>query len=243
MAGYIETLEALKAHPAWKAPLGKNQGRGVASGYWFNGGGESSASVQINADGTILVATGSVDVGGSRASMAIMAAETFGVDYNKRAGDRRRHRVGRLHPRDRRLARHLCHRHRGRQRQQKGGRRIARPRRDDLGCPGRTGWSGKTGSPGRRAAMSAISSRCRSRRSAAKAAQTGGPVTTAALGQCRRPGARFCQPVLRCRGRSRDRQGDDPQVCRGPGCRHRDPPLLCRGGRSRAGSCRASAGP
>jgi len=37
-------------------PLGKNQGRGVASGYWFNGGGESSATVQINTDGTLVVA-------------------------------------------------------------------------------------------------------------------------------------------------------------------------------------------
>ena len=81
--GYLETLDALLNHPAWKAPLGKNQGRGVASGYWFNGGGESSATVQINADGTILVASGSVDVGGSRASMALMAAETLGVDYNQ----------------------------------------------------------------------------------------------------------------------------------------------------------------
>ncbi|HEY1795329.1 MAG TPA: xanthine dehydrogenase family protein molybdopterin-binding subunit [Stellaceae bacterium] len=81
--GYIETLEAVKNHPAWKAPLGPNQGRGVASGYWFNGGGESSATVQVNTDGTIAVATGSVDVGGSRASMALMAAETFGVDYSQ----------------------------------------------------------------------------------------------------------------------------------------------------------------
>ncbi|HTQ33922.1 MAG TPA: molybdopterin cofactor-binding domain-containing protein, partial [Stellaceae bacterium] len=60
-----------------------NQGRGVASGYWFNGGGESSATIQVNNDGTITVATGSVDVGGSRASMALMAAETFGVDYSQ----------------------------------------------------------------------------------------------------------------------------------------------------------------
>src|SRR5437660_3109770 len=81
--GYIETLEAVMNHPAYKMPLGPNQGRGVASGYWFNGGGESSATVQINADGTILVATGSPDVGGSRASMALMAAETFGVDYSQ----------------------------------------------------------------------------------------------------------------------------------------------------------------
>ncbi len=79
--GYVETIEALLKHPAYTAPLGKNQGRGVASGYWFNGGGESSATMQVNADGTVLVATGSPDIGGSRASMAIMAAETLGVDY------------------------------------------------------------------------------------------------------------------------------------------------------------------
>jgi CO/xanthine dehydrogenase Mo-binding subunit len=79
--GYVETLEALLNHPAYKAPLGKNQGRGVASGYWFNGGGESSASVLVNEDGTVTVATGSPDIGGSRASMALMAAETLGVDY------------------------------------------------------------------------------------------------------------------------------------------------------------------
>ena len=81
-AGFRETLEALKAHPGYNAPLGPNQGRGVACGYWFNGGGESGATMQINADGTVLVATGSPDIGGSRASMAIMAAETLGVDYS-----------------------------------------------------------------------------------------------------------------------------------------------------------------
>ena len=59
------------------APLGPNQGRGVASGYWFNGGGKSSATVQVNEDGTVMVATGSPDIGGSRASMALMAAETW----------------------------------------------------------------------------------------------------------------------------------------------------------------------
>ena len=81
--GYAETVEALLRHPAYKTKLGKNQGRGVASGYWFNGGGESSATVQVNADGTVLVATGSPDIGGSRASMALMAAETLGVDYHQ----------------------------------------------------------------------------------------------------------------------------------------------------------------
>src|SRR6476659_3493013 len=81
--GYAQTIEALLNHPGYNVPLGKNQGRGVASGYWFNGGGESSATVNVNDDGTVVVATGSPDIGGSRASMAIMAAETLGVDYDQ----------------------------------------------------------------------------------------------------------------------------------------------------------------
>lgn len=79
--GYAETIQALLDHPQYNKPLGKNQGRGVASGFWFNGGGESTASVHINEDGTVVIATGSMDVGGSRASMALMAAETLGVAY------------------------------------------------------------------------------------------------------------------------------------------------------------------
>ena len=79
--GYIETVQALLDHPGYKARLGPNQGRGAASGYWFNGAGDSGANVAINADGTVTIATGSPDIGGSRASMAIMAAETLGIDY------------------------------------------------------------------------------------------------------------------------------------------------------------------
>ena len=78
---YVETIDALKDHPHYRTPLGPNQGRGVASGYWFNNGGESSATIHLGEDGTAVVATGSPDIGGSRASMAIMAAETLGIDY------------------------------------------------------------------------------------------------------------------------------------------------------------------
>ncbi len=81
--GYVETIEALLAHEHYAAPLGENQGRGIASGYWFNAGGESSATVHVNEDGTVTVATGSPDIGGSRASMALMAAETLGIDYDQ----------------------------------------------------------------------------------------------------------------------------------------------------------------
>ena len=80
--GYLETLQAARAHPHYSAPLGRNQGRGVASGYWFNIGGQSSAALTLNEDGTVMVATGNPDIGGSRASMALMAAEVLEVDVS-----------------------------------------------------------------------------------------------------------------------------------------------------------------
>ena len=80
--GFVETLEAAKEHPHYSAPLGPNQGRGIACGFWFNVGGESSAQLNINEDGTVTVITGHPDIGGSRASMVNIAAQMLGIDYN-----------------------------------------------------------------------------------------------------------------------------------------------------------------
>jgi CO/xanthine dehydrogenase Mo-binding subunit len=80
---FAETLEAVQSHPHWKAPLAPNSGRGVACGYWFNYGGESSAAVHVSDDGTATVVSGNPDIGGSRASMAMMAAETLGLPIGK----------------------------------------------------------------------------------------------------------------------------------------------------------------
>ena len=80
--GFVESLEAAKAHPHYSAPLGENQGRGVAAGFWFNGGMQSSASINVNEDGSVTVITGSPDVGGSRASMALYVAEELGISYD-----------------------------------------------------------------------------------------------------------------------------------------------------------------
>src|SRR5260370_42021570 len=63
----IETVEAIKNSPHYKSKLeGKNRGRGMASGFWFNIGFQSSAIVNIHNDGTASVVTGSVDIGGAR---------------------------------------------------------------------------------------------------------------------------------------------------------------------------------
>src|SRR4030088_3354139 len=81
--GYIETLEAAKKHPHYAAPIGKMQGRGVASGFWFNAGGASSAQVNITEDGNVVVTTGHPDIGGSRAAIANLCAELLGIDYRR----------------------------------------------------------------------------------------------------------------------------------------------------------------
>jgi xanthine dehydrogenase molybdenum-binding subunit len=79
--GFIETCEAIKNSPHYKSELsGPNRGRGVASGFWFNAGMQSSATVNIHTDGTASVVTGSPDIGGSRASMAMIAAEVLGLE-------------------------------------------------------------------------------------------------------------------------------------------------------------------
>jgi CO/xanthine dehydrogenase Mo-binding subunit len=77
--GFEQVLAAVQTHPHWKAPVPAGQARGLACGFWFNIGGESSATVHINEDGSVTAATGSVDVGGSRASMGMMVAEVLGI--------------------------------------------------------------------------------------------------------------------------------------------------------------------
>ncbi len=81
--GLQATLESAKAHPHMSAPLGPNQGRGVACGFWFNHGGETSVSLALSPDGTANLSVGTPDIGGSRASMCLMAAEELGIPFDK----------------------------------------------------------------------------------------------------------------------------------------------------------------
>ena len=89
--GNIECLEAAKDTEHYKSSLsGPNQGRGVASGFWFNIGLQSSCSIGVNADGTITLVEGSTDIGGTRTSIAMQAAEVLGIpaeDVHPSVGD------------------------------------------------------------------------------------------------------------------------------------------------------------
>jgi len=89
--GMVETLEAAKQHPHYRAPLaGPHRGRGVASGFWFNIGLKSSCSASVNADGTVNLVEGSTDIGGTRTSIAMQLAEVLGIraeDVLPKVGD------------------------------------------------------------------------------------------------------------------------------------------------------------
>ncbi len=81
--GIGPTLQAARAHAHMAAPLGKNQGRGVACGFWFNFGGQTCTDLNIAPDGTVSLTVGTVDVGGSRASLSLVAAEELGIPYER----------------------------------------------------------------------------------------------------------------------------------------------------------------
>jgi xanthine dehydrogenase molybdenum-binding subunit len=78
--GLIECLQAAKNSDHWKSPLtGKNRGRGIAAGFWFNIGLKSSCAGNVNPDGTVTLIEGSTDIGGTRTSIAMQLAETLGI--------------------------------------------------------------------------------------------------------------------------------------------------------------------
>jgi len=65
------------------SPVGKSQGRGVACGFWFNAGMNSSASVSLDSDGSATVVTGNPDIGGTRVAQALMVSEELGVPVER----------------------------------------------------------------------------------------------------------------------------------------------------------------
>ncbi len=78
---YAETIRRAMEHPHYKAALeGPNRGRGVACGWWPNFGTQSCATIAVQDDGSVNLATGSVDLQGTRTSLAMQAAEAFGID-------------------------------------------------------------------------------------------------------------------------------------------------------------------
>jgi CO/xanthine dehydrogenase Mo-binding subunit len=81
--GLVECLQAAQQSEHYKTPLKANQGRAVSAGFWHNGAGVSSASLHMNSDGTAELATGSVDLSGTRIALAMMTAEELGIPVSQ----------------------------------------------------------------------------------------------------------------------------------------------------------------
>jgi xanthine dehydrogenase molybdenum-binding subunit len=79
-----ELEEAMKAHPHYNTPLdGPNRGRGVSVAMRALGGAEGGAAtvatINVNTNGTINIITGSIDLSGTRTTVAMQAAEVLGL--------------------------------------------------------------------------------------------------------------------------------------------------------------------
>ena len=78
--GCAQVIEAMQNHPHYTAPLeGDNRGRGVAVGYWMNAGLQSAVNLAVHIDGTVALTEGSPDIGGTRTSVSMQAAEVLGI--------------------------------------------------------------------------------------------------------------------------------------------------------------------
>ncbi len=83
--GMVEVAEAIMGHDHYRSPLpepsspGLKVGRGFAMGYSGNMSGEATVLASLAADGTVKLVTGSVDIGGTRASIAQQFGEVLGI--------------------------------------------------------------------------------------------------------------------------------------------------------------------
>ena len=82
--GLETVLESVKNHSAWTSDLpaprsGGKVGRGLGLGYWRGGTNTSSCSLTVQADGSISVVIGSVDLSGARTAFTQITADEFEI--------------------------------------------------------------------------------------------------------------------------------------------------------------------
>ncbi|TMC07309.1 MAG: xanthine dehydrogenase family protein molybdopterin-binding subunit [Chloroflexi bacterium] len=81
--GLVECLEAARRHPIYTEPAGPGEGVGIAVGGWGGGREPAAAGCRVEPDGSLLVHLGSNDISGTDTSLAMIAAETFGVSLDR----------------------------------------------------------------------------------------------------------------------------------------------------------------
>ena len=77
-------MKLQKKSDHWNSKIDKRNknkiyGRGLACGYWHNGGNRSTVDLILQDDGNIALNEGSADIGGTRTSISMQVAETLGI--------------------------------------------------------------------------------------------------------------------------------------------------------------------
>ncbi|MBI3953354.1 MAG: xanthine dehydrogenase family protein molybdopterin-binding subunit [Chloroflexi bacterium] len=85
--GLKQLLERVAKHPCWTRPLpeepGRARGRGLALGCWLGAALTSSCHLLLNADGSVVLNLGSVDLTGTRTAMAQIVAEELRLEPDR----------------------------------------------------------------------------------------------------------------------------------------------------------------
>lgn len=82
--GFKETIVRMQEYLAERGPLeGENRGRGLACGFWAPGCGPAAAHINVNTDGTVALSVGSLDISGTRTSLAQIVAEELGIPFER----------------------------------------------------------------------------------------------------------------------------------------------------------------
>ena len=79
--GLKEALQAARRHPHYESPLPPDGARGVAAAFYLGAGCQSSVTLHLGESGKVQLLLGTPDIGGSRAALAMMAAETLDIPY------------------------------------------------------------------------------------------------------------------------------------------------------------------
>jgi len=80
--GLTSILERVAGHSCWRDPVPEGRfprGRGLALGYWRGTSMTSAAFLTVAGDGRVTVTMGTVDISGTRTTMAQVAAEEMGL--------------------------------------------------------------------------------------------------------------------------------------------------------------------
>ncbi|WP_338180645.1 xanthine dehydrogenase family protein molybdopterin-binding subunit [Candidatus Dormiibacter inghamiae] len=81
--GLVECLEAAIRHPVYTAPTAEDEGIGLAVGGWGGGLEPAAAGCRVEPDGSLNLQLGSSDISGTDTTLAMIAAETFGVGLDR----------------------------------------------------------------------------------------------------------------------------------------------------------------